>query len=294
MDSKKLFPRLIEKTSRRGIAFLVIIFLLSSRILSAGVLVAPTSVILSDTKRTGRLTIQNPTDKPKEISIGFSFGLPESDSLGNVKVRFDDSAVNDPRSAATWIKAYPRKFVLQPNSTQVVRFLARPPKDLADGEYWARVMVRSQEGQTSIPVPGDEDIITTKLNMIMQTAINLKYRTGNLVSKLELVKTDINPLDSMVQVFLDMINRGNVSYIGILNCRLVDSKGKEISGITIDLAVYDSLLRRMDLPITEGNFQKPYRVEISIGTDGRSDIPAEDIITGNNIALTEPVVMNNE
>ncbi|HSG99206.1 MAG TPA: hypothetical protein VLB27_04095, partial [candidate division Zixibacteria bacterium] len=52
----------------------------------AGVLVAPTVVFLSEKGRTGRMTVQNPSDKPKEVTIHFSFGLPESDSLGNVTV----------------------------------------------------------------------------------------------------------------------------------------------------------------------------------------------------------------
>nr|MBN2276118.1 molecular chaperone [candidate division Zixibacteria bacterium] len=289
MDRKKFLPRFAGFPGWRGIAFFIVFFPVLVTTISAGVLVAPTSVILSDTKKTGRLTIQNPTDKPKEISIDFSFGLPESDSLGNVKVRIDDEAVSGPRSAAEWIKAYPRKFILQPDSTQVVRFLAKPPADLADGEYWARIMVKSQEGQTSIPVAGQDDRITTKLNMIMQTAVNLKYRTGNLISKLEVVRTEARDLDSTIEIYLDMVNRGNVSYVGLLNCKLIDNRGRLVSDLTIDLAVYHSLLRRLNLPVKPGNFERPFKVEVAIGTEGRSDIPSDELIMGNSIALTEPV-----
>ena len=97
MDSKTKYPRHTKPIGWQGILFALCVFLLSMSTLSAGVLVAPTSVILSETKRTGRLTIQNPTDKPKEVTIRFSFGIPLSDSLGNVKIDLQDSAITDPR-----------------------------------------------------------------------------------------------------------------------------------------------------------------------------------------------------
>jgi P pilus assembly chaperone PapD len=289
MESDKISARRFLKSFRFIFALFLVLFLSMVGQLTAGVLVAPTSVILSDQKRTGRLTVQNPTDRPKQVQISFSFGVPVSDSAGNIKLEFQDSAVTDEHSALGWIKAFPKKMILEPNTSQVVRFLAKPPKDLPDGEYWARIMVRSQEGETSIPLPTDEDKITTKLNMIMQTAIVLKYRSGNLVSKLEVRNTDITPTDTAVYAYIDMVNRGNVSYVGILDCRLVDAKGKEISSNDIDLAVYRELMRKVRLPILPGDFARPYKVEVSISTEGRKDIAAEDLISGNKIEYSANV-----
>ncbi len=286
MDSGKSSVNRLRKSRRSAAALFLIFFLFLVTELTAGVLVAPTSVILSDRKRTGRLTVQNPTDRPKQVQISFSFGVPASDSAGNIRLHLQDSAVTDERSALAWIKAFPKKMILEPNTSQVVRFLARPPKDLADGEYWARIIVKSQEGETTIPLPTDDDKITTKLNMIMQTVIVLKYRSGNLISKLEVRETEVFPTDTMVTAFIDMINRGNVSYVGILSCRLIDAAGKEISKNDIDLAVYRELKRKIRLPIFEGDYTRPFKIETSISTEGRKDIAAEDMITGNKIAFS--------
>jgi len=286
MDSGNSLINRLRKSGHLAAALFLIFFLTLVTELTAGVLVAPTSVILSDRKRTGRLTVQNPTDKPKQVQIRFSFGVPVSDSAGNIRLNLQDSAVTDERSALGWIKAFPKKMILEPNSSQVIRFLARPPKDLADGEYWARIMVRSQEGETSIPLPTDNDKITTKLNMIMQTAIVLKYRSGNLISKLEVRETEVFPTDTMVIAYIDMVNRGNVSYVGILSCRLIDAKGKEISKTDIDLAVYRELKRKIRLPIFEGDYARPFKIETSISTEGRKDIAIEDMITGNRIEFS--------
>jgi len=289
MDSDKTVINRLRKSFRFIASLFFLLFLTIAGQLTAGVLVAPTSVILSDQKRTGRLTVQNPTDRPKQVQISFSFGVPVSDSAGNIKLNLQDSAVTDEHSALGWIKAFPKKMILEPNTSQVVRFLARPPKDLPDGEYWARIMVRSQEGETSIPLPTDEDKITTKLNMIMQTAIVLKYRSGNLVSKLEVRDTEVITTDTAVYAYIDMVNLGNVSYVGILDCRLLDARGREISSADIDLAVYHELMRKVRLPIFPGDFAKPYKVEVSISTEGRKDIAAEDLITGNKIEFSTVV-----
>jgi hypothetical protein len=232
------------------------------------------------------MTIQNPGNTPGEVTIGFSFGLPESDSLGNVRVRLDDSAINDPRSAATWVKAFPRKLIIPPNGSQIVRFVARPPDTLPDGEYWARIVIESQEGTTSLPTPSADDQITTKLNMVMRTAIMLKYRTGDLVAGLRLNNTDAIRTDSTIDVLVDMTNTGNVSYLGILTCRLLDANDQEINSHALQLAVYYDLKRRVSFPLPAGEFKSPYKVDVSISSRGRRDIPAKDMIYGNELSYT--------
>ncbi len=283
MDSNQPHSKLHSIITKRGfLVFLILVLTLAGRSF-AGVMVAPTVVVLNEKDRTGRITIQNPSERPKEISIAINFGLPISDSTGNIQIQLQDTGVTDPRSAISWVKAFPERFVLSPSASQVVRFRANPPPGLADGEYWARIVVRSQEGEVSIPSPSDSGKITTKLNMIMQTVIMLKYRTGTLISKLEVLKTDAKLVDSMVQTTIDMANRGNVSYVGTLKCQLVSADGAVISSDKIDLAVYRELTRRIKLPVREQDSRKPYKIEISINTSGRTDIAPEDIIKGNSI-----------
>ncbi len=286
MNSKKRLLKISAFNGCKTLLTAASIILIYSINTFAGVLVAPTSIIMSDTKRTGRLTIQNPTDKPKEVSINFSYGIPESDSLGNISVELKDSAITNPKSAVEWVRAFPRRMVLEPNASQVVRFVAKPPKDLPDGEYWARVVVTSQEGATNLPTAGDDEKITTHLNMIMQTALVLKYRTGNLISKLEVAGTKHIITDSTTTLFVDMVNRGNVSYVGIVNYRLLDNRNREIFQDAMEFAVYTELRRKLTIPIPEGNYEKPYKVEISISNEGRTDIPPDLMVYGNSIEFT--------
>jgi P pilus assembly chaperone PapD len=286
MKRNTLFPGRSHAIAPRGVLCALALLLFLALDISAGVLVAPTVVILSDKERTGRITVQNPTNKPREVDIYFSFGLPESDSLGDVRISLQDSNVIDARSAMDWIKAFPRKILLPPNASQVVRLVASPPDSLQPGEYWARIVIRSQEGAAQLPPTGENNQITTNLNMIMQTAIMLKYRTGDLSAKLELADATVTPRDSLIEVMLNMANRGNVSYVGVLTCRLLDAAKKEISHKKIDLAVYRDMKRRINLPLLSGDFKPPYLVEVLITTEGRHDIADADMVFGNVINRT--------
>lgn len=250
---------------------------------SAGVLVAPVVVFMEESSRTGRLNVENPGDTPAEVEISFGWGLEESDSLGNIRVQLRDSAVTDPRSALGWVKAFPRKIVIPAGGKQVVRLVARPPKSLPEGEYWARIIVRSKDVSQQLVQANSESGISTQLNMVMQTVLTLKYRNGDMVTNVELVNSKATSSDSIVQVMLDLANGGNASYIGTLTCRLLDANNKEVSNNSVALAVYRTLRRRVELPITGGDFSPPYRVEVSISNDGRHDIARDDLILGNRI-----------
>jgi P pilus assembly chaperone PapD len=269
--------------------FLFAAVLLSAANLCAGVLVAPTVIFLSDGNRTGRITVQNLDDKPAEVTVFFSFGLPTNDSVGDVSVRLQDSAVTDPNSCLEWVKAFPRRLILPANASQVVRFVANPPRELADGEYWARVVVKSQQADPNIPKSSGEDQITTRLNMVMQTAIMLKYRRGQVFCSLEIGQTQARIVDGQVEVLVDTKNVGNASYVGMLNCRVVDAQGKDVATRGVQLAVYRELRRRVQIPIPQGDFVRPFKVNMEITGKGRTDIAASDMLYGNDLTFSATV-----
>ncbi|MCK5125113.1 MAG: hypothetical protein KAR42_02560 [candidate division Zixibacteria bacterium] len=278
-----------NRIKRVVIVFAVLLLTCLASELFAGVLAAPTVVFLSDKNRTGRIHLENPSNKPKEVEIYFSFGIPTSDSLGNINLVLQDSSITDSRSCVDWVRAFPRKIILPPNGSQVVRLLARPPKDLPDGEYWARIVVRSQEGESSIPMAEGNEQITTKLNMIMQTAISLKYRTGDLAAQIEMNNISYTVKEKQILILADLKNTGNVSYLGVYNCLLLDADNKVISTTKGNLAVYREMRKRINLPLIKGDYKLPYTIDLKITCEGRTDIDRNDIIFGNEIAYSAVV-----
>jgi len=289
MNKSRTFLSVIAGAGRRVGGFLVLALFLSTTDLPAGVLVAPTVVFLSSDTRTGRMTLQNVGDEPQEVSVFFSFGLPTADSLGDVRVRLQDSGVTDPKACGEWVKAFPRRLILPANATQVVRFVAHPPRDLPDGEYWARVVIKAQQAEPNIPQPIGEGEITTRLNMVMQTAIMLKYRHGDVFCELELKSATATYRENRVDVIVDTRNVGNASYLGMLHCRVIDAAGREVAAKSLQLAVYRELRRRVEILIPEGDFEHPFEVKLEITARGRTDIAAEDMLFGNDLAFSAVV-----
>ncbi len=260
----------------------VIVLLIAAGQVGASVLVAPTVVFLSDNAPTERMTILNQGTTPQEVTIDFAWGLPQSDSAGQVYVELLDSSLGDPRSAVEWLRAFPRTMIVPPGQSQIVRVMARAPKDLADGEYWARVVVRSQEASPQKPTGLDEGVISTRLNMVMQTAIMVKYRTGQLNSSLQLNSARAWQDGAHVRVLADLENLGNVSYMGVAELALIDSRGREVGAQKTNVAVYRTLRRRFDLNVPDDS-RPPYRVQLRISSEGRTDVAPPDMIAGNSI-----------
>ena len=90
-------------------------------------------------------------------------------------------------SCADWVRALPRRVILQPGQRQTVRLLAQPPAGLPDGEYWSRVVISSKslprDGDT-VEVEGHEGV-RVGLTLSTRTIISLNYRKGPVSTGLD-------------------------------------------------------------------------------------------------------------
>ncbi|MEO7134400.1 MAG: hypothetical protein ABI024_09275, partial [Vicinamibacterales bacterium] len=121
--------------------------LLASTLHAQGVLIAPTAVFIDARSRTASLMVVNPNDQTAEVEIGTLFGYPVTDSTGQLILRTVEEPDSTLPSAAAWVKPFPRRMTLPPKAQQTIRLLVTPPPGLADGEYWARIVVTARGGQ---------------------------------------------------------------------------------------------------------------------------------------------------
>ena len=139
------------------------------------------------------MTLYNPNPLPEEIDISFAFGYPQSDSTGNVTVPLADTAATGEPAATSWLRAFPRKLVLQPGQQQVVRILAQPPAELADGEYWSRVLITTVGGRPPVEQEVQPDVkVAITMKTIMVASLN--YRKGKLVSGVNVTQAHAVPV----------------------------------------------------------------------------------------------------
>lgn len=242
---------------------------------NAQVSLAPTAVFL-DKNGMGTLYVTNSSSTPQEITISFQFGYPTQDEKGNLIMKYDDTINAQKHGLDKIIKAFPRTFILPPNQQQLVRFQARPPKDMPDGAYFTRIRVSSTAQSADIGV-GSSDGVNTRVNVRFEQVIAGFFKKGNATTGLNVSKIEGFVDSNFVSVKAHFATTGNAPYLGRLKMSVKDGAGKIVAEGTQTMALYFSGTRTMNLR-SEGQMRPGrYTVELFYETD-RSDIPIENLI----------------
>jgi hypothetical protein len=241
--------------------------------------VSPMSVFLSHTNRTGTITLYNPNPLPEEIEISFAFGYPQSDSVGDVTVPLSEVAPEGEPSAVPWLRAFPRRLVLQPGQQQVVRILAQPPAGIEDGEYWSRVLVTATGGRPPVEQQVQPDV---RVAISMRTIIvaSLNYRKGALTTGIELTDARAERTAGGLQVTMDLARQGDAAYLGHIGIEVLDAAGNVLHEEQDVLSVYRTLRRRFTVPGVENAARVRYRLSTERPELGQSNIITAPAVSG--------------
>jgi hypothetical protein len=242
--------------------------------------VSPMSLFMSHTTRTGTITLYNPNPLPEEIEISFAFGYPQSDSAGDVSVPLSDVAPDGEPSAVPWLRAFPRRLVLEPGQQQVVRILAQPPAGIADGEYWSRVLVVATGGRPPVEQQVQPDV---RVSISMRTIIvaSLNYRKGRVTTGVSVSAASAQRTPDGVQVTLDMARSGEAAYLGRVRLEVLDANGRVLHEEEDILSVYRTLRRRFTMP----GLENAARVRYVLDTE-RPELGQANIITAPPVSGT--------
>jgi hypothetical protein len=231
--------------------------------------VSPTALYIDSRTRTGVLTLYNPGNLPEEITIDFAFGYPQTDTAGNLSVTVTREPAPGEPSAMEWMRAFPRRLVLQPGQRQVVRVIVEPPANIDDGEYWARILITSRGGQP--PIEDTQGELRLQLNVETTLVMAANYRKGSVSTELRVADSRAWATADGVYLQLDLERGGNAAFLGRMRADLVDGRGEVLGTIWDDLAVYRSVRRRHRIPLRAG-VQGPLWVQITVDTE-RDDLP---------------------
>lgn len=230
--------------------------------------IAPSAIYMDENNSTGRIVIRNSSDEPVEVEIELIFGYPSTDEQGNVffkHVTIDE----DQPSAIDWIRIYPRFFELAPGERQTVRFAARPPADLSEGEYWARPAVVAQ--LPSVRDHNDGNNITTQLNLRKRTILALNYRNGKVNTGITIDNLSVEIEENNITITTNLQRLGNAAFLGHYNVLLTDSKGITRKTEKKEIAVYHNQLRSFRFNF-DGLDSGTYNVELELFTGDRSSV----------------------
>jgi hypothetical protein len=254
---------------------LLIAALGQDRLSSQGVLLAPHAVHIDHRVRSGSILLYNPNTQPAEVSISTLFGYPVTDSLGNMRLHVIEQPDSAQPSAAGWLQAFPRRLTVAPLERQTVRLLATPPAVLADGEYWARLVITARGAE--VPVTGVADTaIQVGLSLEVRTIIGVMYRKGPLTTGLALSQLRARMVNDSLEIRARLDRRGNAAYVGTVRAEVVDAVGTVRGSISSPLAVYYAMEPRFAAYVGALPAGR-YRVRFQVNTD-RDDLPPEVVL----------------
>jgi P pilus assembly chaperone PapD len=243
-----------------------------------GVLVAPHAVIMEHRTRSGSLTLYNPGDEPAEVALSTFFGYPVTDSTGNFELRTVDQPDPDYPSASKWIDAFPKRVLLGPKQRQTVRLLARPPANLPDGEYWARLVISAKGGTVPVSGTSDSSGVRVSLALEIRTIIPLQYRKGKVATGVKASGLAAAVEHDSLAVRLRLDRTGNAAFLGTLRGALMDSTGKVVTSLSSPLAVYYDMEPRLTAPLPVAGLPAGrYRLKLDVAAQ-REDLAPELVL----------------
>lgn len=250
------------------------------------VTVSPTALFIDARSPTGTLTLVNTGTLPEEIEISFAFGYPVTDAQGVVRVELVETAPAGEPAAHTWLRAFPRRLVLQPGQRQVIRILVEPPAGIADGEYWGRVLVRSRGGQPPIEQMQGDVRMQIGIETVFATA--LLFRKGEVRTGITVRAAEARVDGEQVEVLVDAARDGNAAFLGRFRAELLAPDGRVLGETEDAMAVYRDMRVRLTVPLAPGTPRAGLRVRYTVDTE-RPDLPANGLLRAEPVSGTVQV-----
>lgn len=234
------------------------------------VAVSPSALFLDARSPAGTLTLYNGGSLPEELEISFAFGYPTSDAEGVVRVEMVDTAPAGEPSIVPWMRAFPRRLVLQPGQRQTLRVMVQPPADLPAGEHWGRVLIHSRGGQA--PIEQQQGGVRMQINVETVIATAVLFRKGDVATGVSVAGATAAPAPEGVRVRLDLSRQGNAAFLGRVVTELVAPDGRVVAEREDPVSVYHALRHAVVLPLPAGTAAAGYTVRWRADTD-RPDLP---------------------
>lgn len=232
----------------------ILLFLLGTLPVSSAygqlVNISPMRVLINGKQRSAELRVINKANEPVQVETDFRFRSLRANNDGEFYLDSNVTPDEMARSCDTWIKVFPKKFVLGPKSTRVIRVIAMIPDSLDDGEYWSRLSILSEkvEGPRALSKRDTTQPIAFKVNLVTGINIPIVVRKGKAETGVELGSILARRDTAGMKIFVDTRRLGNSAYRGILSATVNDASGKEVAKGERKFSNLWDIKVRVDLP----------------------------------------------
>lgn len=278
----------------RGLLLLLLTAMLLpiERMAAQGVLVAPTALVLTETRRSATVTLVNTGTTTSDVSLSLAFGYPETDSLGQMHLVLQDRPADSMPSAVSLLSVYPSRVLLPPGATRVIRVVANADLPTRH-EHWARLVVTSRgvgAGANNAPATRDaanDPAPSVALALEVRSILGVFYRPADASAALEVSAPDVQLRDGQLHARITLMRQGNAAYVGTLRAVLRNDRGVAVQEAQLPLGVYYTLSPRVSFDLSRvpaGAYHVAWQA-----TSERPDVPRALLTPGAPAAATFPV-----
>ncbi len=207
------------------------------------VMISPGTILLTQSKRSDVITVGSGADSFATFGVTDAFFIQSGD--GQLRA----VAPREPKnSALSWLRVGPRKFSTEPGTGMQVRVAARPPADLAPGEYRLHLLIinrgSSEPQRLERPNTTQEGAVSVEIPMMVSHGVRILFR--NKVQpeggRLEFLRKEPNgPYTDLV---FDVVRLGMTSLIGKYQIFTRSNGRDQDLGREFGVSVYEELDRR--------------------------------------------------
>ncbi|MBK7428991.1 MAG: hypothetical protein IPI60_19180 [Saprospiraceae bacterium] len=263
------------------ILFTAILCLFSE--IQAQVSLAPSALFIDEKSGIANLYISNRSTTTQEIIVSFVFGYPGSDEKGNLVMQYDDPLAAGTFGLDSYIRAFPRSFILEPNQQQTVRIQVRPSATMKDGFYFTRIKVHSSPEVPAL-AENSNDAINAQISFKFEQVTAVFYKKGKVETGLKVSDLELEQTEKELIVIPVLERLGNAPFIGTFTARLMDSNGIVVSEAQTSTTAYFDTKRRLSLN-TENLQAGYYKLELNFMTK-RKDMASTDLIQAPDVIYT--------
>lgn len=255
----------------------------------AQVIISPPVLVMGTGDRFATMLVVNRTPQPQEITIDFRFGYPATRDNGALYMEYGDTMAEARHSIAPHVRAFPRRFMLQPGARQTVRFTARPPADLEEGGYWTRIFTTSVAAAAA-PTAADTAGIQTQIIFRLEQVTTLVYEAGEPTTGVRLAPLAVTADRAAVRVETRLERQGSAPYFGTGWLRILRPDGTLAAEAQRGVSLYFELLEHFEVDraaLPPGS----YVAELTYTVD-REEIPTAASATAQPVTMRAPFTLD--
>ena len=189
----------------------------------AQISLTPKRVVIQAASKAGELLVSNGSGVVQEIKVSAEFGYPVFDRFGEMQFlnrtphldRLDAATPTlEAFSLDSMLSVFPKQFLLEPGSTQLVRFYIDRAWDRPEGMYWTRVMVESYEHNAEQQSNFSGQTVGTKVAFRVHQSLPVYYQHGTLETSLMLMEQILEPSEENMYLRSRFLRKGNSPFMG--------------------------------------------------------------------------------